>query len=146
MTALRWWMRLVGTFYLLLFVMVTFLLMPIRAEGPAGALELAVAGDPMARFLVETWVTLGLEFGVIGAALLMASRMPHQARALVWTIMGLELGRIGIDVYKITRGHELTGMAIWIVIHSVIIGTGFLSLKRQGAEAGAERQLNVSTR
>ena len=119
--------------YLLLFVLVTVLLMPIRAEGPAGALDLASAGDPLARFLVDTWVTLGLEFGVIGTALLLASRAPHQARALVWTVMGLELGRIGIDVYKIARGYELSGMAVWIVIHSAIIVTGFLALGRARA-------------
>lgn len=34
MTRLKWWMRIVGVFYLLQFVMMTFVRAPIRAFGP----------------------------------------------------------------------------------------------------------------
>ena len=62
-------MRLVGLFYLLLFIG-TLAGKPIRAEGPAGTIEKAASGDPTARFVVDTWVALGLLLGVIGALLL----------------------------------------------------------------------------
>ena len=89
MTRLKWWIRIVGVFYLLQFVMMVFALAPIRAVGPANALTQASAGEPTARFLVDTWITFGLEVGAIGAGLLIASRAPAQARALVWTVIGI---------------------------------------------------------
>jgi len=63
MTGLKWWMRIVGLFYLLIFVAAVFIKAPISTEGPVGVLALAATGDPMARFVVDTWVTLGLELG-----------------------------------------------------------------------------------
>src|SRR3954471_7856925 len=97
----RWWMRIVGVFYLLLFVMAAVVKAPIRAEGPEGALALAAAGDAMARFVVDTWVTLGLVFGGVGLALLIASRRSDQARALIGTVCGIEAAGIVADIYKI---------------------------------------------
>ena len=130
MTRLKWWMRIVGVFYLLQFVMNAFVRAPIRSVGPEGALARASAGDPTARFLVDTWVTFGLEVGAIGAALLTASRVPDQAKALVWTVIGIELARgIVDDIYMIARGYDLTAYVIWIVIHTVVIVTGLLSLR-----------------
>lgn len=91
MTRLQWWMRLVGAFYLLQFVMMVFVKAPINSIGPEGALAQAAAGDPLARFLVDTWIAFGLEVGVIGTGLLIASRLPGQAKPLVWTVIGIEL-------------------------------------------------------
>jgi len=129
-TGLRWWMRVVGAFYLLQFVMMAFVRAPIRAFGPEGALVPAAAGDGTARFLVDTWVTFGLEVGAIGAALLIASRTPGRGRPLVWTIIAIELARgIIADIYMIARGINLTGLVIWLVIHTVVIVTGLLALR-----------------
>ena len=137
MTRLGWWMRIVGSFYLLQFVANAIVLAPIRAFGPAGALDEASAGVPIARFLVDTWVTFGLEVGGIGAALLVFSRAPDQARALVWTVIGIEVTRgIIADVYMISRGITFAGLLVWIVIHTVIIVTGVLTLRAAKA-AGA---------
>ncbi len=63
------WMRIVGSMYLFLFIAAVFLKLPIRAEGPEGVLAQASAGDPTPRFLVDTWVTLGIWFCVLGTAL-----------------------------------------------------------------------------
>ena len=135
MKTLTWWMRAVGVFYLVSFVAATFLRVPIKAEGPEGVLALADAGDPVARFLVDTWVTLGIELFVLGTALLIASRVPAQAKALVWTILSMELFRgIGIDIYKMTRGYALTGLIVWIIIHSVIIISGLYALNKASEE------------
>ena len=128
MTGLEWWMRVVGGLYLFLFVAATFLRLPIRSEGPKGLLAAASAGDPTARFAVDTWVTLGLYFGVIGAALLVASRGPGQALALVWTVMGFEVAGMLGDSYKIKRGYDRKAPIASIAVHAVIIGTGLYFL------------------
>jgi hypothetical protein len=130
MNRLRWWMRIVGAFYLLQFVVNAIVKAPIRTFGPKGALALEAAGDPMARFLVDTWVTFGLEIAAIGLALLIFSRKPDQAKALVWAVIGIEVLRgIVADTYMISRGLPLVGLVIWIVIHTVTIVTGLLFLR-----------------
>lgn len=133
MTSLRWWMRVVGAFYVLQFVMMAFVRAPIRAFGPEGALAQASAGDGTARFLVDTWVTFGLEVGAIGVAVLIASRIPSQTKTLVWTVIGIELARgIIADIYMLARGINPTGLIVWLVIHTVIIVTGLHALRRAG--------------
>lgn len=129
-TPLVWWLRIVGAFYLFLFVMVVFVRLPLQTFAPEGTLALAASGDPIARYLVDTWVMFGLEVGVIGVALIIASRHVAQARLLVWTVMGIELVRgIVDDIYMIARGYEPGGFIAWIVIHSIIIITGYLALR-----------------
>ena len=92
---------------------------------------------------MDTWVTLGLRFGVFGAALLIASRAPERARALVWTVIGLELvWGIGIDIYKIARGYPVAGRLVWIVIHSAVIATGMLALRRAHCRAENQERLD----
>ena len=139
MAKLQWWLRIVGAFYLLQFVMMVFVHAPIRAIGPEGVLAQAAAGDATARFLVDTWITFGLEVGAIGAALVLASRAPEQAKAVVWTVIGIELARgIVNDIYMIARGYDLTVCVIWLVIHTLIIVTGLLALGSvRGAKGGA---------
>ena len=130
-TWLVWWMRIVGTFYLSLLVATAVLKIPIQVLAPEGTLELAAGGDGVARFLVDTWVILGLAIGSIGIALLIASRVPSQARALVWTVLGFELiWGIGADIYQLSRGHSIDKIIPWIVIHSVFIATGLLVLRK----------------
>ena len=142
---LNLWMRIVGVFYLLQFVMMAFVQAPIRTFGPAGALAQADAGDPIAKFLVDTWLTFGIEVGAIGIALLIAARHPLQARGVVWTVLGIEVTR-GIlnDIYMIARGIEVPGYLIWIVIHSVVIVTGLLSLRAGGARRPADARLDAA--
>ena len=137
MNSLKWWMRIVGAMYLFLFVAATFLMLPIRSEGPEGVLARASEGDLTARFVVDTWVTLGIWFGVIGAALLIASRIPHHAKALVWTVIGWELGGIVIDIYKLARGYDLPVPVIWMAIHTTIIVVGLLILRKARFLPGA---------
>ena len=130
MNGLKWWMRVVGALYLLLFVLVALLKLPIKAEGPPGVLERAASGDPTAMFVVDTWVTLGIWYGVLGIAVLVASRIPDKARALVWTIIGWEAGGIVIDIYKVARGYDLAAPITWMFIHAFIIAVGVSMLRR----------------
>jgi len=137
MQTLRWWLQIVGVFYVLQFVLNAIVHAPISTVGPKDALALASAGDPLAKFLVDTWVTFGLEIGAIGVALVVASRRPEHAKVLVWTIIAIELARgIANDVYMIARGYDVTVFIIWIVIHTVVILTGLLALGRTGFVAG----------
>jgi hypothetical protein len=125
-----WWMRVVGVFYLLKFVAVALIRAPISSQAPEG-IALAAAGDRVAGFLVDTWVIFGLEMAALGTALLIASRAPDKARVLVLAILGVEISGIVADVYQMARGHALHVPGIWIVIHTVIIVTGLLSLQRR---------------
>jgi hypothetical protein len=129
--AAAWWMRGVGALYLIMFAAAAIVRLPIRVLAPEGVLERAAAGDGTARLLVDTWVTLGLEFAVVGAALLIASRSPGRATALAWFAIALEVIRgIGTDVYMIARGHEVAPHVAWIAIHVVVIATGVAWLRR----------------
>jgi len=136
-SGVAWWLRIVGTFYLLQFVAVALVRAPIRSLAPVDALARSAAGDRLAMFLVDTWVTFGLETGALGVGLLAASRTPGRAQTLIWAILAVEVGRgIMADIYMIARGYPLTVPVIWIVIHAVVLATGSrcLSQIRQGAE------------
>ena len=131
MTGLVWWMRGVAILYLFVFVAATILRIPIRVEGPEGILEKAASGDPTSRFVVDTWVSFGLVFGVLGTALLIASRRPASARTLVWTVVAGEfVWGIFLDTYKISRGYDATSPVVWIIIHTLVIVTGVLFLRK----------------
>lgn len=104
MIALAWWMRAVGLLYLLMAFVILIPQVPIRAEGPPGIMDQIAAGNPVARFCVDTWIMFGPYIGVVGAALLAFSRTPETARALAFTVLTLEFfGGIGIDVHKLAR-------------------------------------------
>jgi hypothetical protein len=134
MTWLTWWMRVVGVLYIVNAVMMALVRAPIRSAGPEGALARAAAGEPNARFLVDTWVGFGLEVAAIGCALLIFSQSPHSATALVWTVIGIELARgIVYDVYMIAQGYPLVVYGPWIVIHAVVIATGLSALRANRA-------------
>ncbi len=130
MRGLKWWMRLVGSLYVTLFVLAALLRVPIEAEGPPGTLQRAAGGDPLARFAVDTWVTLGLEFGAVGVALLLASRQADRARALLLAPLCMEVAGIFADIYKVARGYTTPAPFVWVIIHALIIVTG-LRLLRQ---------------
>ncbi len=130
MNSLKWWMRIVGTFYLLLFVVGAIVKLPVTQTLAGGGIELQQ--DNLAhRFLVDTWVMFALELGVIGVALWAASGRPHQNRILVWTLLGLEVVRgIVDDIYMLLRSYEPAFHIGWIVVHSIIILTGLWALHR----------------
>src|SRR5260221_5602429 len=98
MTRLRWWMRVVGALYVFVFVASAILRLPIRSEGPEGLLDRASAGDATARFVVDVWGTFGLYLGAVGVALLIASRVPHHARALAGAVLGIEVAGIAAEL------------------------------------------------
>lgn len=131
MMSLTWWMRIVGLLYLFVAVVSIGPRIPIKAEGPEGVLERAASGDPIARFVLDTWTMFGLYMGAVGISLLVASRDAVSSSSLVWMVITLELvGGIGIDIYKLNRGYRRAPPITWIVIHSAVILTGLRALGR----------------
>ena len=131
MTQLKWWLRIVGGVYVLNAVMMGVVRAPIASAGPEGALARAAAGDPTARFLVDTWVGFGLEVAAVGIALLLASRVPASARALAWAVIGIEIARgIVYDLYMLAQGYSFNVYGPWLLVHTVIIITGVISLRK----------------
>jgi hypothetical protein len=134
-TKLKWWLRVVGAVYVLNGIMMAVVRAPIRSVGPEGTLDAAAAGDPTARFLVDTWVGFGVEVAVIGVVLVLASATPSLARVLVWLVIGIELTRgIAYDLYMLTRDYEPSVYVPWLVVHAVIIVTGALVLRDLAGE------------
>jgi hypothetical protein len=134
MSSAKPWLRFVGAFYVVQFLAMAVVRAPIRAQAPDGTLALAAAGDPLARFLVDTWVTFGLEVGAIGVAALVATRLALDLRALVLTIIAIEIGRgIVADVYMLARGQAAPVLVVWLVIHASLIVTGLRVLRRSAA-------------
>jgi hypothetical protein len=132
MTQLKWWMRLVGGFYIFLAVLS---LPPIRANGFLSVFpELAGQQTTLAfELLIDAWVMFGLELGVIGVMLIVFSRAPLQALSLVYTVIGLEIVRgIVDDIYMIMRGYSVGFYIGFIIIHLLVIITG-LAFSRQRA-------------
>lgn len=135
MKRLIWWLRSVGVLYVINGVMMAVVRAPISSAGPAGALDRAAAGDPTARFLVDTWIGFGLEVAAIGVVLLFASTSPRLATALVWAVIAIEFARgVAYDLYMIASGYPVAVYAPWLAIHAVVIVTGILALR--AARAG----------
>jgi len=131
MGSLHWWMRITGVFYLVQATIAAIVRLPVRVLAPAGTLEAADGADPVARLLVDTWILFGLEIAVVGGALIFWSRAPEQARPLVWLVLALELFRgIAHDLHMIGRGYDPPPFIVWVVIHLVIIATGYWALQR----------------
>ncbi|HEY8166624.1 MAG TPA: BphX family protein [Gemmatimonadaceae bacterium] len=130
MMRLKLWMRAVGVFYLFQAVLAALVRGRVITVAPSDTNARAAAGDAMAKAVVDAWVTFGLEFAAIGAALLFFSWKAEQAKALVWAVIAIEVvrGIVG-DTYLISRGHPLVGMVIRIIIHTGIIVTGLLFLR-----------------
>ena len=127
---LKWWMRAVGSFYFFLFIACVFLKIPIQKEGPPTVLPLAESGDAVAQFAVDTWVTIGIGYAVLSAALFFYSRFPQQARSLIWTIIAWEGGGIIVDIFKLSQGYDAGVSAPFMIIHAVAITTGLLFLRK----------------
>jgi len=130
MKTLKWWMRIVGSFYILLFILASILQIPPKAILSGGGIEFQNTNFTH-RLLVDTWVMFGLELGVIGAALWFASRNPVQHRFFVKVVIGLEVVR-GIidDIYMLIRGYDPVFYIGWIVVHTIIIVWALIGLRK----------------
>jgi hypothetical protein len=84
MKKLQWWFRIVGVFYLLLTLMnVYFLFLADGNQMFADTLPAPINTEPLAvSAFMDAWLVFVLEFGVLGAMALVASRSPLQNK--IW--------------------------------------------------------------
>ena len=135
MNKTKWWLRIVGTFYVLLTAMNIWALffggMALLADGLPNPMNT----DPLAiRAFSDAWLVFVFELGVLGAMMLYASRDPAKSRVLVLTIIWAEVFRgIVADAVWIARGYEASGYIGFIVIHALIIATGVWCLNKEKA-------------
>lgn len=137
MTPLKWWMRAVGAFYVALGVINLPFVLTGRLEGQYPSLG-APLDSVAVKALVDTWFLFGIEIGVIGVALIVASRNAGRYVVLVWVVLALELLRgIAHDMYLLTRGYASVGFYLgFAIVHLVIIATGFSVARRPKRGAG----------
>lgn len=135
MNKTKWWLRIVGTFYLLLTTMNIYALFLGGNAMISDGLPPPLNADPLAaRAFEDAWLVFVFEFGVLGATAVYASRHPSHSRMLIIALIGAELFRgILADIIWIMRGYEASGYIGFIVVHAIIALTGVMVLKQEKA-------------
>lgn len=135
MNKLKWWLRIVGVFYLLLTLMNFYGLFLGGAQMFTETLPAPMNAEPLAgQAFADAWLVFVFEFGVLGVMSLVAARAPLQNQIMVWAIVWAELFRgVVADAIWIARGYS-TSYLIFIAIHLVIIATGVVFLRQAKAE------------
>jgi hypothetical protein len=133
MTAIKWWLRIVGTLYLLEGLALTAAALFDRAQFAAlwastepGALDsVAVRGTVMAGLPgVLTWVLLG-------AMMWIYSRAPAKARVLIIVVAAWELlVWAPLDMTGLFNGFEVSRALTLLAIHAAIGISGIVVLRR----------------
>ncbi|MDL1912685.1 hypothetical protein FBQ81_18660 [Chloroflexi bacterium CFX6] len=135
MNKLKWWLRIVGGFYLILTLMNLFGLFLGGAQMFTETLPAPMNAEPLAgQAFADAWLVFVFELGVLGVMALVAARAPLQNQIMVWVIVWAELFRgIVADAIWIARGYSASYL-VFIVIHLVIIVTGVVFLRQAKAE------------
>ncbi|HNB51470.1 MAG TPA: BphX family protein [Anaerolineales bacterium] len=133
MNKTKWWLRIVGAFYMLLTAMNIWALFFGGAQILIDTLPAPMNTDPLAvRAFSDAWMVFVFELGALGGMLLYASHDPAKSRILVLTILWAEVFRgIVADAIWITRGYAVSSYIGFIVIHLIIIVTGVLFLRQE---------------
>ncbi len=134
MSQLKGWLHIVGGFFILLLLVS---LPPIRANSfvstfldPLGKQATLVFGFP-----VDPGILFGLELGLIGLMLIVASRTPFKALSLVYPIIAIEVVRnIPNEFDMIGRDNSVGFYTIFIVIHLLILVMGAAFLQQRLAQ------------
>lgn len=126
MKKLAWWFRIVGIWYLLLALMNVYMMFLggqqyLIDNIPFPADEWAV------RAFVDGWSPFLFEMVGIGTFALWASRKPVKYASAALLLVWLEFTH-GVldDIFLIARGYEASGYIAFIVVHLIIIVTGFV--------------------
>ncbi|MCB9341583.1 MAG: BphX family protein [Lewinellaceae bacterium] len=131
MRKLQWWMRIVGGFYLLLTLMNLYGLFS-NPHFFKGNLPAPINTDELAvRSFTDAWMVFVFELGCIGAVLLWFSKNPMGNRGIIWLVILAEIFRgIVCDAIWITRGYNVASYVPFIIVHLVIIATGWWFLRQ----------------
>ncbi|MCB8943530.1 MAG: BphX family protein [Ardenticatenaceae bacterium] len=143
MKKLQWWFRIIGVWYLLLGLMNIYMMF-------LGSQEYLVQNIPFPadewaiRAFVDGWSPFLFEMFGIATFALWASRNPgkHISAALLLVWLEFTHGVLD-DIFLIARGYDAAGYIGFIVIHLIIIGTGF-AFARQAQASAPVTQLGMA--
>ncbi|MBE7436592.1 MAG: hypothetical protein HS100_21935 [Anaerolineales bacterium] len=133
MNKLKWWLRIVGGWYLL--IGSTGLVLPVfNPEMYAGGLPSAQAADELAvAASMDMNFVVMLVFIVLGALMEVASRDPSRARFFIWAMVCLEFFAYSVvNVIWTFRGWQNTVPIL--ILHLLFGATGFMFLRQTKAE------------
>jgi BphX-like len=137
MVKTRWWLRLVGGFYIVLALasLWTLFINPqlFGAMFPFSAEPLSI------RAFSDAWLIFILEMAVLGCIMLYASRHPARNGILVITVAVLELFRgAGGDLLWMSRGWPAANYIPFMIVHLIIAVTGIVFWRQESAKTSGE--------
>jgi len=134
MTKTKWWLRLVGGFYLLL-VIGSFWVLFVNPR-LFGNMFPYSANKTAVRAFSDAWLIFVLEMLVLGIIMLYASRQPERNGILVLTIAILEFVRgAGGDLLWMTRGFPTADYIPFMIVHVTIAITGIFFLWQESVKS-----------
>jgi len=126
----KWWLRVVGGFYLLL-VVGSFWVMFINPQ-LFGDMFPYSTDETAVRAFSDAWLIFALEMLVLGIIMLYASRKPERNGILVVTVAILELIRgAGGDLLWMMRGFPTVNYIPFMIVHIIIAVTGIFFLRQE---------------
>jgi len=130
MTKMKWWLILVGGFYLLLagsslwVLFVNPQLFGTRFPFASNSQSIRASSD--------AWLIFVLEIGVLGVLILYATRDPSHARVLLMVVSVLELIRgAGGDLLWTMRGWPTANYMPFMIVHLISGFTGLIFLRQK---------------
>lgn len=142
MDGLKWWVRSIGAFYLLLAVVNVF--NTFIAPTSFAQMEGFGTNPDVVKAFVVGWSPFAFEIIGIATFLLWASRDPLKYLGAVWVLIWLEFFH-GVldDMYLIASGLSVGFYVAFIVVHLIIIVTGILVVRQTPAQSSHVAQLAV---
>lgn len=137
MNKLKWWLRIVGGFYLLLGVagLGYWITAPeAYAETYAATLPSAYSGDPLAvTAVVDRDFFVMFEWLVLGILMFVAARDPARARFFIGAMVALELFQyVPVNLIWMTRGYP--NVVPYLILHLIFGISGFTFLRQSKTE------------
>lgn len=131
MKHLKIWFWVVGVFYLLLTLMNLYFIF-LQPEAMAQNLPAKYAHIPQAGdIFLDAWMVFVFELGAIGICSIAAAQNPQKNVLMAWLIILAEIFRgIVADAIWIGRGYDTNSYSVFIVIHAVIIVSGYLGIRK----------------
>lgn len=130
MTKTKWWLRIVGGFYLLLGGGSLWVLF-INPQ-TFGAMFPFAADNSAIRAFSDAWLIFVLEMFGLGGLMLYAAQQPARHGSLVLAVAILELLRgAGGDLLWMARGWPMTNYLPFMVVHLIIGVSGLVFLRQE---------------
>lgn len=134
MKKLQWWLRIVGGFYLLLGLSNMYVMFFTDGAGILAGSPFTVEASTI-RVAIDFWSASA--FSTLGGALflLWASRRPIQYVQVAKYVAWLELTGLGsFALFGLMRGYDVALFSVFLVIHLLIAGTGFVFASQAQSE------------